>query len=121
MDKNSAYRKIPGVYLCQRDFGDLYSCLKFFNKVYSCYDAEITVLLRGIEELFANEFTDSNLEEACRELANPRHAGRKPSCSEQDIEKIHRLRSEGLTIREIARKTGFSKSVVQRKLSESLI
>ena len=114
MDKNEAFRRIPGVFLCAHDFYELHASLSFFNKVYSCYDAEITALLLGIEEIYANEFTDSNIEEARKQIKNPRNAGRKPHYTEEDIEQIRALRKDGLSIREISEKTGISKSTIQR-------
>ena len=114
MDKNAAFRRIPGVFLCAHDFYELHASLSFFNKVYSCYDSEITALLQGIEEIYANEFTNSNIDEARRQIANPRNAGRKPHYTEQDVEQIRALRKNGLSIREISDSTGISKSTIQR-------
>ena len=51
------------------------------------------------------------------EKRNPRRAGRKKQYTEKDKARIHGLRGEGRSIREISRETGCSVGYVQSVLS----
>ena len=55
MDKNAAFRRIPGVFLCAHDFYELHASLSFFNKVYSSYDSEITAYCNCFKRVFYKE------------------------------------------------------------------
>lgn len=111
-------RKFP-LYMQAKDLGELYTYLELFGKVYDGYDAEVEVLRKGIEAIYAEEYRCGNAEGALKKLRNPREAGRKKRYGREQIEQIQELARSGMSIRKIAEETGISRSSIQRWLRKA--
>ncbi|MBQ6441257.1 MAG: helix-turn-helix domain-containing protein [Lachnospiraceae bacterium] len=108
-------KKIP-LSISGKDLAELYTYLALFGNVYDGYDTEIEALRNAIEEIYAEANRCNDAEYALNKLRNPREAGRKQTCSPQQIKQIREMRRCGMSIRRIAEESGMSKSSVQRWL-----
>lgn len=99
-----------------KDLAELHYYLSLFHDVYAIRSNEVDDLLESIKMIFEAQTGEHNPEQVMRMLRNPRNAGRKEKCSNDDLRIINALREEGRSIRQISEQTGISKSSVQRIL-----
>ena len=90
---------------------ELYQLLLLYEKTYRSQEAE--KLLKELKCRYTNIY-----HEDISQRRNPRNAGRKRLYTDSDREQIHKLRSEGHTLRKISEKTGCSVGYIQGVLSE---
>lgn len=112
------YRRTGGG-MSEHDFGETYSFLELFYRTYTINEKAVKDVLGTILDVYKMEFDcgNSNPEIVLKTLRNPRNAGRKQTLSADTIDTVFSLRSTGISIREIAYKTGISKSTVQRLIA----
>lgn len=95
----------------RQDMEELSQLLRVYERTYG--SGEAGNLLKEVSERYRNSYKENILEKR-----NPRKAGRKRQYTEEKRRELRELREKGLTIREIARKTGCSVGYVQSVLSE---
>lgn len=105
-----------GLLMNEQDLCELYTYLALFHKVYSVCDRESESLQKAVVELYKLQAGIEDEKIVLKALRNPRNAGRKKAITTSDCNTIMQMRKEGMTIREIAEKTGISRSSVQRAL-----
>ena len=95
----------------RQDLEELHQLLSLYERSYGSKEAE--KLLEEMAQRYRNRYREEILGKR-----NPRNAGRKSHYTEADKRKILNLREEGLTLREIAKRTGCSVGYVQGVLSD---
>ncbi len=110
-------KKMPGVYITEYDLGELYSYLVLFNKVYDGYEEEVDVLLSALLGIYTAEYAPEGTAESLSALRNNRGAGRKPVISDEQRAEVIRLSHARYSLREIAERSGVSRSSAQRILT----
>lgn len=99
------------IHMKKQDIEELSQLLRLYENTYRSKDAER--LLEEIATLYKEQYGKSIFD-----AKNPRNAGRKKKYTENERKQVLKCRSEGMTIREIARKTGMSVGNVQKLISE---
>lgn len=97
-----------GIEMCRQDLLELYQLLEMYNRTYSPEYGN--VILDEIRAHYRKRYG-----EEAAQARNPRGAGRRKKYNVRKDQEIARLRSEGKTIREIAKETGCSVGYVQSK------
>ena len=95
----------------RQDMEELSQLLRLYERTYG--GREAGELLKEVSERYSNSYKGNILEKT-----NPRKAGRKRRYTEDRKRELREFRKKGLTIREIARKTGCSVGYVQGVLRE---
>lgn len=95
----------------RQDLEELYQLLTLYERTHGSKNAE--ELLKEVAERYGRHYGKDIMKER-----NPRKAGRKRQYTEEDREKIRKIRVQGKSIREIAKETGCSVGYVQGVLSD---
>jgi transposase-like protein len=104
--------------MTEHDFGETYISLELFLQTYVVHEDEVKIVLQAILDTYMLEYNRTDPIRALKKLRNPRNAGRKKQITDDDVVRIRKLYSKGLSIRKIAEETGIPKSSVQRWLRE---
>lgn len=97
----------------QQDMVEMYQLLTVYRTTYPDRESMAALLLEDVAWRYQKAYGE---EIASRR--NPRNAGRKPKYTKEEGQKVIELREKGLSYRQIAEKTGYSLSHVQRVLNE---
>ena len=97
------------------DLGELYALLKMYQAVYGEVPEN---LIKDIEYRFKTTYTLCSTSKNPICITNPRGAGRKSKIEPKEKEQITQMGSSGMTIREIAAKTGYSTGCVHKLIHE---
>lgn len=104
-----------GARMLVKEFGDLYACLMCFYRTYAIEEEAVKHVLDVVAYAYSTEY-EADDPDAISRLRNLRGAGRNSKFTEEDRQKVKELAKAKLSVREIAEKTGISKSTVQRML-----
>ena len=97
------------------DLGELYALLKMYQAAYGEIPES---LIKDIECRFKTTYTVYPTSKNPLSITNPRGAGRKSKIEPKEKEQIAQMRNSGMTIREIAAKTGYSIGCVHKLIHE---
>ena len=97
------------------DPGELYALLKMYQSVYG----EVPeCLIKDVGYRFKTTHTVCSTSKDAFSIKNPRGAGRKSNIGPEEKDKIMGMRRSGMTIREVAAKTGYSTGYVHKLIHE---
>lgn len=97
------------------DLGELYALLKMYQSVYGEVPES---LIKDIRCRFKTICAVCSASGNPISTTNPRGAGRKSKIEPEEREQITQMRNSGMTIREIAAKTGYSTGCVHKLIHE---
>lgn len=97
------------------DLGELYALLKMYQAVYGEVPENLII---DIECRFKTTYTVCSASKNPVSITNPRGAGRKSTIEPEEKEQITQMRNAGMTIREVAAKTGYSTGYVHKLIHE---
>ena len=106
------------------DFSELYTYLELYERTYNCNLAESSKIRTHLEHCYCEKHGLKNSKEVpaiFHEISrNPREAGRKKSYTQEQENIVLQYLKNGMSIREVSRKTGISPGTVQRIKSGDL-
>lgn len=102
-----------GLFMKRQDLIELFQLVRMYGQSYPCSrDPGLLLLLSDIRQTYASQFKGPPIDVA----HNPRGAGRKTVYTDEDNNKILRLKANGLSLRSIAKEAGCSLGHVQSVL-----